>query len=74
MPGTCVLAAPGSAADLYRLYEPSLLFCPADSPVKASVVLVSPYATEKDRQAVMNAGSFQPPIELGNSEVRQAAR
>ncbi len=74
VPGTCVLASPGSAADLYRLYEPSLPFCPADSPVKASVVLVSPYATEKDRQAVMNAGSFQPPIELGNSEVRQAAR
>ncbi len=74
VPGTCVLAAPRSAADLYRLYEPSLPFCAADSPGKASVLLVSPYATEEDREAVTNAGPFQPPIELGGSEVRQMAR
>jgi hypothetical protein len=74
VPGTCVLAAPSSAADLYRLYEPSLPFCSAGSSGKASVVLVSPYATQADRKAVMNAGSLQPPLELGGSEVRQAAR
>jgi len=74
VPGTCVLAAPRSAADLYRLYEPSLPFCSAESSGKASIVLVSPYATEEDREAVMNAGSFQPALELGGSEVRQAAR
>ena len=72
VPGTCVFAAPRSAADLYRLYEPSLPFCAADSPGKASVLLVSPYATEEDREAVTNAAF--PPIELGGSEVRQMAR
>ncbi len=73
-PGTCALAAPNSAADLYRLYEPSLPFCSAAAKEKVSVVLVTPYATHQDREAVMNVGSFQPPLELGGSEVRQAAR
>jgi hypothetical protein len=74
VPGTCVLAVPASAADLYRLYEPSLPFCSAGSSAKASVVLVSPYATEEDRAAVLNGGSLQPPLELGGSEVRPAVR
>jgi uncharacterized membrane protein len=72
--GTCVLATPGSAADLYRLYEPSLPFCSADGSVKASVVLVSPYATKEQRAALTNLATLGPAIEVGGSEVRQAAQ
>jgi hypothetical protein len=73
-PGTCVLATPRSAADLYRLYEPSILFCSEESVEKASVVLVSPYAMVADREAVANSGSFGPAVEMGGSQVRKAAR
>ncbi len=72
-PGTCVQAVPASAAELYRLYEPSLPFC-SEGAGKASVLLVSPYASEEDREAARNLRSFGPPVEMGGSEVRQAAR
>jgi len=70
VPGTCVLATPSSAADLYRLYEPSLPFCSEEDKRKASVVLVSPYATEEERDAVANLRSFGTALELGGSELR----
>lgn len=72
--GTCVQVTPHAAADLYRLYEPSLPFCPEEGGGKVSVMLVSPYATEADRDAALNSGSFGPPVPLGGSEVRTAAR
>jgi mannosyltransferase len=68
-PGTCVAAAPGSAAGLYLLYEPSLPFCPDGDNSKASVILVSPYASAEDRETVTNTGSFEPLVEMGGSEV-----
>jgi mannosyltransferase len=71
-PGTCVEATPRAAEDLYRLYEPSLPFCSEAEGAKASVVLVSPYASKKERLAVPNAERFGPPVEMGGSEVRKA--
>ncbi len=69
-PGTCVLATPGSAAELYRLYEPSLPFCSAQDTEKASVVVVSPYATKEERETVANLPSFGSAVEVGGSQVR----
>ena len=71
-PGRCVEAVPRSAADLYRLYEPSLPFCSALEGGKASVVLVSPYASEEERDSAKNLGSLGPPVEMGGSEVLKA--
>jgi mannosyltransferase len=71
--GTCVLVTPSSAADLYRLYEPSLPFCSAGGGIKVSVVLVSPYATKEQRAALTNLTTLGPAIQMGGSEVRQAA-
>jgi mannosyltransferase len=69
VPGTCVLTTPSSAADLYRLYEPSLPFCSENGGAKASVMLVSPYATEEQRQSVTG-----PAVYLGGSQLRKLAQ
>jgi hypothetical protein len=74
IPGTCVLAAPSSAADLYRLYEPSLPFCAGEGGVKPSVVLISPYATEEQREAAMSPASFRLAAYLGGSTVLKRAQ
>jgi mannosyltransferase len=71
VPGTCVLVVPEHAADLYRLYQPSLPFCFEGGATKASVVLVSPYATAEERASMPNPASFAPAVELGGSEVRR---
>ena len=38
------------------------------------MILVSPYASEEERNAVLNTGSFGPPVEMGGSEVLKRER
>jgi len=64
-PNTCILAIPASAADLYRLYEPSLPFCP-EGGGNASIVLVSPYATPAQRESFPKL-AFHPGEKMGGS-------
>jgi hypothetical protein len=56
-PGACVAAVPPSAADLYRLYQPTLPFCERQQP---AIILVSPYAPVAERAAsTFNLGGTQ---------------
>jgi hypothetical protein len=56
-PGGCVEAVPPSAADLYRLYQPTLPFCANQAP---AIILVSPYAPAAQRaESSPNLGGTQ---------------
>ncbi len=65
--GTCVLAVPAGAAELYRLYQPTLSFCPAEGG-RMAAALVSPYATVEQRKELSKCSATGPPREIGGSE------